>query len=142
MSEDFTIGLCETGDQNACLYSYFCPCCALAESRAHLDGSQYWFNFFCLPLAPYRWLVRSAYNIGDLDSGLTDIALTCTIPCCVINQLYQTTLNKRNPTTTGGITHNTNDFIASTDRNCDECLWGCCFQPCSVGNAVNHSIGK
>ncbi len=50
----FAIELFQFGNQSACCYAYFCPCCALADARIKLDGSSYWLNFFCLPLAPFR----------------------------------------------------------------------------------------
>lgn len=140
----FTVGLFEIGDCNSCAYSWLCYWCAKAEARTYLDGSGCLFNLFCMHLAPLRWLVRSAYGIGDVSDpcGWEDCICACFCPCCTVNQLYQTTVAKGNPTTDGGAAFNVNNFSPNSSA-CDCCM--CCYAffclPCSVGTIVNDSVG-
>lgn len=140
---EFVINLFETGDRDACMYSWFCSCCAIADSKTALDGSSYWLNFFCLQcqLAPLRWLTRSAYDIGNLDSGIQDILYSMFCPCCTVNQLYQTIQQRKNPSQDGGVDHNSDDFLSDTDRSCDQCCEACILQPCAQGKIMSHVVG-
>lgn len=140
-NENFVIELFDIGDRNMCLYSLFCPCCAMAESRTKLDGSSFWFNCCCLPLAPYRWLVRSAYNIGDMNRCAEDLVLSVCCPCFVINQIYQTTMAKGNLSSDGGKVFNINHFSTYGNNLCDDAFTACFMQPCMIGNVVNHAVG-
>ena len=140
-NENFEIELFEIGDRYMCLYSLFCPCCAIAESRTKLDGSSYWFNCCCLPLAPYRWLVRSAYHIGDMNRCTEDLVLSMCCPCFVINQIYQTTMIKGNPSSDGGKMFNINHFSTHSNNLCDDVCSACFLQPCMIGSVVNHAVG-
>ena len=137
----FAIHMFDVGNYNDFFYSLFCPCCALAQSRNSLDGSSYIFNLFCLPLAPYRWLVRSAYGIGDKNCWIEDLMLSLCCPCFVINQIYQTTKVRGNPTSDGGLNFNIHHFTIENNNWCDNIFELCCLQPCTVGKAANHAIG-
>lgn len=143
--DQFVIGLFDIGDTKSCLYSWCCTPCALAEARQYLDGSSCCFNCLCLPLAPFRWLVRSAYNIGDLTSCFDDCVLSLCCPCCVVNQLYQTTSTYGNPTSNGGSVFNTSPMSAiqsdNNDSLCGRCLCAFFCSPCSIAKILEQSIG-
>lgn len=140
----FAIGICEIGDCKSCLYSYCCTCCALAESRTYLDGSPFCFNFWQLneALPAYRWVVRSAYKIGDHQDCWGDVCCSLCCTCCVVNQLYQTTYSKGNPVSgSGGITFNNNP-IGKPRYECSMdfcCAWLC--PCCVVGTILKDSMG-
>ena len=139
---NFQIELCDVGDTKSCLYSYFCCPCALAESRTYLDGSQFEFNLCCLQLIPYRWMVRSAYEIGDTDIARHDWLIGIFTPCCAVNQIYQTTSAYRNPTKDGGRLSNTNDWIKEPPViKFDTCINIYCCYPCTVATTLKESIG-
>lgn len=143
----FTIGICECGDIKSCLYSWCCTACALAESRTYLDGSPFCFNFCTLGLGPslpaYRWLVRSSYKIGDNQACLGDVCCSLCCTCCVVNQLYQTTVAKGNPTPqSGGILYNTTPMGGERYGCCSMDFCCACLCPCcSVGTILNEAIG-
>mmetsp|Transcript_27695 Transcript_27695/g.38160 ORF Transcript_27695/g.38160 Transcript_27695/m.38160 type:complete len:259 (+) Transcript_27695:3-779(+) len=137
----FSIELWEVGDCNSCLYSWLCSSCALAESRTALDGSNCCFNFWCLPLVPYRWIVRSIYDIGDTTNGYEDCYISCFCPCCTVNQLYQTTMTQGNPTSNGGAGFNVNEMASNVGCTCFTCLYTCFCLPCSVGDILKTAYG-
>lgn len=138
---DFTIGLCSIGHCKSCCYACCCPHCALAESRSYLDGSDCCFNLVCLPLIPYRWMVRSAYGIGDIDSYCGDICLSACCTLCVINQLYQTTSTLGRPSETAGREYNVQDRALAPDGKCSRCCEACFCMQCAVGSAMRNSMG-
>eukprot|EP01036_Dinobryon_divergens_P030878 gene30878-40188_t len=133
--QNFSIGLFELGDCKSCLFSWCCPPCALAASRTQLDDSGILFNYFCLPIIPYRWMVRSAYGIGDLSSCAGDCLLPIFCTCCVVNQLYQTTSRLGNPTTDGGKAFNTNDMLSVGMPWIMGC---CCFNLFNARNVLRY----
>mmetsp|Transcript_9388 Transcript_9388/g.12999 ORF Transcript_9388/g.12999 Transcript_9388/m.12999 type:complete len:313 (+) Transcript_9388:86-1024(+) len=137
---NFEIGLCEVGDPLSCVYSFLCTPCAMAQSRTALDSSGVCFNFFCLSLPAYRWMARTAYGIGDGNDFVEDCALSLFCPCCVTNQLYQTTAVKGNPTTDGGAQFNTNP-MSPGGCDCGMCLYTCFCMPCSVGTVMDMTVG-
>jgi Cys-rich protein (TIGR01571 family) len=157
----FSIGLFDIGNTNLCLISYFCTQCAVAQSRNFLDGSDFSFNCFCLPLTPYRqyftlynntifickrknrWLVRSAYGIGDLSEigAFQDCLLSNFCCCCVTNQILQTTFIKGNPTHDGGAEYNHNLFIPNNNIEFGAYCYSLFCLPCSVGEILSKSIG-
>ena len=61
-------------------------------------------------------------------------------PCCVVNQLYQTTSQKGNPTTDGGKEFNTNNMLMG-DCNFGACMYACFCMPCSIGTFLQDSVG-
>lgn len=103
------------------------------------------FNFCCLNIVPSRWLMRSAYNIpGD---EMNDCILAAACPCCVVNQMIQTSLKYGNPTLTRGHFFNTNPW--ANNRGC-ECVsasntnllcYSLCCLPCSVGSTLEVALG-
>lgn len=136
----FEIGLCEVGDPMSCIYSFLCTPCAMAQSRTALDSSGVCFNLFCLSLPAYRWMARTAYGIGDGNDFLGDCALSILLPCCVTNQLYQTTAAKGNPTINAGAQFNTNQMVPG-GCDCGMCMYTCFCMPCSVGTVLDMSVG-
>lgn len=115
LPKHFIIDLFELGDFSSCLYSFLCGRCAIADSRARLDSSSYYFNLLGLDLTTYRWLVRSSYGIGSTDTYFEDSMLSYFCSCCVINQIYQTTLVFGNPTPDGGSQHNLNPMLVEVN---------------------------
>jgi hypothetical protein len=89
----------------------------------------------------YRWMVRSAYGIGDPLDCWEDCVLSAFCTCCVINQLYQTTSAKGNPTVDGGQQFNVNYWISDTSVGCDSCIYACFCMPCSMGTILQDSVG-
>ena len=85
-------------------------------------------------------MVRSSYNIGDTSSCLEDAVLSLFCPCCVINQLLQTTAQKGNPTTDGGKRFNVNP-ISTAQYNCGACMYASFCMPCSIGSIMSESVG-
>jgi len=126
MSNDFEIGICGFYDCKSLIYANACVCCALADSRHYLDGSSFWYNLCCIPIAPYRWMVRSAYGIGDKDSCWADFFFGCCCGPCTVHQLYVTTKVRGRPCNNGGKEFNTNPvrtLQSSMRQN------GCCYRP-------------
>ena len=145
---NFKIDLFDIGDLNSCLYSYCCIGCALAQSRTYLDESNCIFNYFFTPLIPFRWMVRSSYGIGSKDEWIEDCALSIFCPCCVVNQLYQTTQRFGNPTSDGGRQKNSYPWVASSITNSTsksdlfvKFLKSCCCMPCTIAESLERSIG-
>ena len=135
-TSQFKIGLFEIGDLNSCIYSFTCCRCAVAQSRLFLEDSSYIFNIFFTPLAPYRWMVRSAYGIGNNDEWLEDCVLSTFCSCCVINQIYQTTKAFGNPTMDGGRTMNALEKSIGLP-----CVLGCMFSNiCFAHHAMRYQF--
>ncbi len=84
----------------------FITACAFASSRTNLDGSSFAFNLFCVKPLVTTWLVKSAYGL-EQDIVGDCLKLYCCFSCCLANQIYQTTLKRKNPTHDGGVLHNT-----------------------------------
>lgn len=87
-------------------------------------------------------MVRSAYGIGNLDDCWNDCLVSCFCPCCTINQMIQTTNEKKNPSTNGGKPFNTRAFSAQGSSNqFYQCLCALCCMPCSVGEFLQKGVG-
>ena len=56
-----------------------------------------------------------------------------------VNQLYQTTATKGNPTTDGGSKFNTGNFSSNVRCTCFPCLYSCCCMCCVVGDTLQNS---
>jgi len=139
---DFKIGLFEVGDLNSCLFSWCCTPCAGAMARSNLDGSEFCFNLHCMFLPATRWVVRSAYGIGDKEDCTQDCCLSCLVPCCVVNQMYQTTSALGNPTPDGGRDFNVNRGIdAQSPMGCANCLYACFCMQCAIATTAQRTIG-
>lgn len=144
MASNFSIGLFECGECGPCLYSCCCPACAMASSRSSLDNSDWLFNCLCVSLPVYRWMVRSAYGIGDPDSCCDDCMLSICCQCCTVNQLYQTTLKRGIPVNDGGKDFNINEAYPYCDTSRCEfatCLYAFFCRPCADGDALQKSVG-
>lgn len=142
----FEVGLFECGDWRSCLCAWACCPCALASARSHLDDSAYVFNLACLPvccsITPVRWMIRTAYDIpGD---GCSDLLKSVFCPCCVLNQLLQTSFARGNSTSVGGSHHNVRDFtfyFGTCAEECRHCIFGnlCC--PCAQATSLKTALG-
>lgn len=66
--------------------------------------------------------------------------MTFPIPSTV-NQLYQTTAAKGNPTVDGGAAFNTNEMVSNLGCSCIGCLYTFFCLPCTVGDLVNKAYG-
>ncbi len=53
-TKPFAIDTFEIGNQRSCMYSWFCPCCALGEARTIVDGSDFYVNSICFTLPATR----------------------------------------------------------------------------------------
>ena len=63
-------------------------------------------------------------------------------PCCTINQIYQTTSAKRNPSADGGAPFNTITAVANETGDPFARLVTSCFcLPCSVSNNLHEAVG-
>jgi Cys-rich protein (TIGR01571 family) len=139
--DTFSIGLFAIGNIVDCLFSCCCPPCALAKARTQLDGSDCAYNFFCVGHVPERWMIRTGYGIpGD---GCNDLAVACCCFPCSVNQLYQTTKSRGNPTVNGGHEYNKERFNRPND---DRGFWRrlCCgifCLPCTSGAAMQRGVG-
>lgn len=125
-------------------YSCFCTKCALASARRSLDGSNWWMNFFVLEPTIARYMIRTAYHIeGDV---WLDCCLSCCCFPCSVNQLYQTTKQRGNPTPDGGKHANSSAFQFQVGGNsfsdcfCN-CIYAACCLPCATGTILNRAIG-
>lgn len=87
-----------------------------------------------------RWMVRSSYEIGDTSSCFEDAILSLFCPCCVTNQLFQTTVLKGNPTTDGGKRFNVNPMVTA-QFSCGACMYASLCMPCSIGSIMSESVG-
>ena len=85
-------------------------------------------------------MIRTAYGIpGD---GCNDCMEATCCPCCSVNQLYQTTKTKKNPTSDGGRSFNTNPFESKLGSgDCGAGCYACCCMPCFVGSTLERSVG-
>ena len=85
-------------------------------------------------------MVRTAYDIGNPSDCAMDCLLSTFCTCCVVNQLYQTTSIKGNPTTDGGAQFNTQSFT-TTPCNFVGCLYAFFCLSCSIGTILQDSVG-
>jgi hypothetical protein len=143
--KDFAIGLFDIGDTTSCLFSFLCPGWAMAQSRSMLDGSDCMFNFMCLNPCAYRWMVRSAYGIGDASSCGDDCMYSTCCSCCVANQVYQTTkaYGHVSPTDAGPLFNQTefNNNFSSGNGALMRCLGAFFCTQCMMGQVMERSIG-
>lgn len=87
-----------------------------------------------------RWITRSAYNIPG--SAWEDCFLGMFCPCCVINQVAQTTQRYGRPNAFVGPENNNSFFTAQAGN---DCCANCCYAtfclPCAIGTSLEHSMG-
>lgn len=67
--------------------------------------------------------------------------MTWFLPCCAVNQLYQTTSYLKKPATNVGPNFNTN-IMADTDKQWTfpNTLYMCCCMPCAIGDSLQRSM--
>lgn len=89
-----------------------------------------------------RWITRSAYGIGNSHEYIDDCLLSTFCPCCVVNQLYQTTQQFKNPASNGGLQFNTRQFSnLNQNLSASNCLYNTFCPCCAIGRSLNGSIG-
>jgi Cys-rich protein (TIGR01571 family) len=77
---------------SGCMYSLFCPMCAIATARTRFDGSHWCSNCFFLTSCMARNIIREGY---DIDGHCCyDICWPCICLPCVANQLLAETLER------------------------------------------------
>ena len=157
-SGEWVIGLCEVGDPASCALSFFCSPCALAYSRSNLDDSSCVFNLLCLPyccMPVSRWLLRTAYDIKPaLGSDSMDCIESSFLPCCVVNQMFQTSASYGNTSSGGGHFSNVRDFHLTLGSCKDEigdidnyigntclCLYSFLCFPCATSESLDLAMG-
>lgn len=160
-NSQWKVGLFEVGDCGQCLYSYCCCVCAMASTRTHVDDSQCLFNLFCGTSPVSRYFVRTAYEIPG--NATNDIAINLFCPCCSVNQMLQTAVDRGNPSIGVGSRYNTRQFsskamyyctgasndagnIAEVDYEAvpitfSQWLYACFCTPCAIGSSLETSTG-
>ena len=139
----WVIGLCEVGDPASCVLSYICSPCALAYARSNLDDSSCMFNLICMPICCMpvsRWLLRTAYDIEPAQGiEAMDCVESAFLPCCVVNQMFQTSAQYGNTSHGGGYFSNVRDFNLTCGTCKDEIVSD--FDGCGVcaTNYVGHT---
>jgi hypothetical protein len=136
---DWEIGLYDSGDVLYCFYSYFCCPCALASSRSYLDDSSWLYNIFCSKICITRWLIRSAYSIEGHVAY--DVMASMCCPCCIVNQMLQTTMKHRNLSNRFGSSYNKYLWTSEKDWDIPPCILSTFTMPCLQGMSLQRSLG-
>ena len=139
---EWSITLCAPGACTDCMYAYCCTPCALAQARTNLDGTSCCLNFLLGNAISMRWMIRTAYGIqGDECS---DCFTTLCCPCCVVNQMYQTTKTLGDPFgPMPGAHMERGQEWASANEPCDcgSCCCACFCMYCAQGRILQDSMG-
>ena len=76
-----------------CVYGLCCIPCAFSSLRTQYDGSNWWFNFLCVPAAVVRNIIREGLfingsSVGDLRTSYdgSNWWFNC---CCISGPLVQ-----------------------------------------------------
>ncbi len=111
----------------------------MAQARTNLDGSNCCFNLLCVNPFVITWLVKSAYGMKQSFKG--DCLRFCCLTRCYVNQIYQTTLRRGNPTSDGGAQYNLNPLSKDC---CPPTCGYCCFSfwcpSCFMATALQKNI--
>lgn len=140
-TQNWAVGLCEIGNCTQCCISWVFNRCAVAHARSNLDGSDCCFNMCFLSTVQARWMLRTAYNIpGD---PFEDCYMSLFCPCCVTNQLYQTSKQLGDPYGSQPGQHlvRHGNFVGGREKSCGNCLYACCCCPCAVAHATSDATG-
>ena len=139
---DWSISLCAPGSCTECMYAYCCTSCALAQARTNLDGTSCCFNFLFGNAISMRWMIRTAYGIqGD---SFSDCYTTLCCPCCVVNQMYQTSKILGDPFGPVPGSHvDRGQAWASANEPCDcsSCFCSTFCMHCTQGRILEDSMG-
>lgn len=112
----------------------------MGSARTKMDGSSCCVTCFHINPIILRWATRSAYNIPGSDTEDLCYGLFC--PCCVINQVAQTTSQYGRPYAEVGPEYNR--YPAAVQQN-TECIENCCYTtfclPCAIGTTLQLSMG-
>ncbi len=112
---------------------------AMAQARSNMDGSSWLFNLFCINPCVGVWLIKSAYGIDQ--NCWEDCLSFCLLTRCYINQIYQTTLRRGNPTSDGGSQRNNQPFPPNCcPPSCGYCCYGACCPQCMAAQSLNKNI--
>jgi hypothetical protein len=128
-------------------------CClvAVGTAKTHTDDSECLFNCCCFGPVPTRWLIRTAQGIkGD---SYSDCAVGTFCPCCTVNQMLQTSVQRGNPFPNAGREANTKPWNTSVPSSLYSNGFSGCFEtlgtfifallclPCSTGSLMEESVG-
>ena len=142
LATEWSISLCAPGTCNDCMYAYCCTPCALAQSRTNLDGTSCCFNFLLGNAISMRWMIRTAYGIQGDDCS--DCCTTLCCPCCVVNQMYQTSKILGDPFGPAPGAHLVRgQEWAGANEPCDclSCFCACFCLYCTQGRVLQDSMG-
>lgn len=105
-----------------------------------MDGSDCLFNALFVSPCVATWLIKSAYGIPQ--DFYDDLKCLCFCMCCHANRVYQTVRTRGNPTTDGGLAHNTNKLSKDCCPPAEYCNAKsilCCY--CEMATAMNKHLG-
>ncbi len=112
---------------------------AIADSRSNLDHSSCYFNLFCINPLVAVWLIRSAY--GMKQDLMEDLLYLCCLPRCYVNQIYQTTIRRKVPTTDGGREYNRQQLPNGCCKpTCRSWSYTCCCPQLVMADAINKAM--
>eukprot|EP01035_Chromulina_nebulosa_P020552 gene20552-26655_t len=90
-------------------------------------------------LCAVRYITRTAYGIDG--NACIDIVQSLFCPCCVVNQLLQTTMIHGNPVESSGSIHNNKIWRSDKDWDLIPLSFSIACMPCAMGVALETSIG-
>jgi Cys-rich protein (TIGR01571 family) len=136
--KSFPVQLIEIGpDPLVCIYSCFCPSCALASARSTMDGSSCCFNWCCISPIVNRVIMKQAYSI-EYNVNPDCMAACCCWPCAANQQLQSAKMLGPIPG------FQASDRIKSTHTSVfsfgTACYTICCLQ-CAMASALQNAMG-
>lgn len=94
----------------------------------------------CLNCVAGRWMIRTAYGIPG--GALDDTLKAALLPCCSVNQLYQTTKRYGNPASYGGRQFNQDNFRSNLKKDVAyNCILSTFCNSCAVGSSLETAMG-
>lgn len=103
-----------------------------------MDESACLFNLCCVNPCTLVWLLRSAYGVQQ-HSMKVDCVYLCFTPCCLANQIYQTT-TRRAAVEDGGANYNTTPFPEDFCPPISYVIMSLLCGPCSMAAALDKYI--
>jgi hypothetical protein len=123
-------------------------------ARTNLDNSSCLFNLMCLPICcmpTSRWIVRTAYDIEGDETD--DLFSSLFLPCCTVNQLYQTS-KQLGSDSIGGNDFNVREYyltetlcrddlhsLSNNMSNCMMCAYSYFCFPLASAQALHDAMG-
>lgn len=131
------VDLCGCGDCNGCMYSWCCHSCAVAQAKSNLDGSYCCFNCCAYNSISLAAILRSSY--GMEQNCCCDCMTAFFCPCCLVNQLYQTSI-KYGP---GGAIKGRHTNLTKNESSCGfgNCCMSCLCPICCLPSKIQASTG-